>query len=244
MAYTPTNWVCGDTITAEKLNKLENGLAECCGGGDAGYSCSEEWVMLTEESVTTAVIEGDPFAVGNFTYSELITADTIKVTFNGAEYTCDKISAPIGNAYGANGELGFDLSEYPFAILSFSDPFGVHNNFYTETAGTYSIKIETLEEIVETSECFNKAVHSISEPLKVSINNEDSSFDKTWQEIHDAFPNVYVEDQTGGNTNHYAITAVEVRPNDPRPYSIVFASSPSSVYTALTPTSYPVVSDR
>lgn len=33
MAYTPTEWNCGDTITAEKLNKLENGLAECCGGG-------------------------------------------------------------------------------------------------------------------------------------------------------------------------------------------------------------------
>lgn len=33
MAYEPTTWNCGDTITAEKLNKLENGLAECCGGG-------------------------------------------------------------------------------------------------------------------------------------------------------------------------------------------------------------------
>lgn len=33
MAYEPTVWNCGDTITAEKLNKLENGLAECCGGG-------------------------------------------------------------------------------------------------------------------------------------------------------------------------------------------------------------------
>lgn len=32
MAYTPTEWVCGDIITAEKLNKLENGLADCCGG--------------------------------------------------------------------------------------------------------------------------------------------------------------------------------------------------------------------
>ena len=31
MAYTPTNWQTGDTITAEKLNKLENGVAS--GGG-------------------------------------------------------------------------------------------------------------------------------------------------------------------------------------------------------------------
>ena len=35
MAYTPTVWQCGDVVSAEKLNKLENGLAECCGGGGA-----------------------------------------------------------------------------------------------------------------------------------------------------------------------------------------------------------------
>lgn len=28
MSYTPTNWQTGDTITAEKLNKLENGVAQ------------------------------------------------------------------------------------------------------------------------------------------------------------------------------------------------------------------------
>lgn len=31
MAYTPTNWVTGDTVTATKLNKLEQGVAD--GGG-------------------------------------------------------------------------------------------------------------------------------------------------------------------------------------------------------------------
>lgn len=34
MAYTPTNWQNGDVITAEKLNKLENGVAQ---GGSADY---------------------------------------------------------------------------------------------------------------------------------------------------------------------------------------------------------------
>ena len=32
MAYQPTNWQCGDTITAEKLNKLEQGVANAGGG--------------------------------------------------------------------------------------------------------------------------------------------------------------------------------------------------------------------
>lgn len=33
MAYTPTVWECGDTITADKLNHMEAGIEECCGGG-------------------------------------------------------------------------------------------------------------------------------------------------------------------------------------------------------------------
>ena len=33
MAYTPTEWQCGDTITADKLNKLEQGVANASGGG-------------------------------------------------------------------------------------------------------------------------------------------------------------------------------------------------------------------
>lgn len=28
MSYTPTEWQTGDTITAEKLNNMENGIAE------------------------------------------------------------------------------------------------------------------------------------------------------------------------------------------------------------------------
>ena len=34
MAYEPKEWVCGETITAEALNHLEQGLADCCGGGE------------------------------------------------------------------------------------------------------------------------------------------------------------------------------------------------------------------
>lgn len=33
MAYTPTNWKDGDIISAEKMNKLEQGVAESGGGG-------------------------------------------------------------------------------------------------------------------------------------------------------------------------------------------------------------------
>lgn len=40
MAYTPTVWQTGDTITAEKLNKLENGVANI-GGYDIVFTMIE-----------------------------------------------------------------------------------------------------------------------------------------------------------------------------------------------------------
>ncbi len=33
MAYTPTTWTTGDTITASAMNKIENGIANAGGGG-------------------------------------------------------------------------------------------------------------------------------------------------------------------------------------------------------------------
>lgn len=33
MAYTPTTWNTGDTITAAAMNKIENGIANAGGGG-------------------------------------------------------------------------------------------------------------------------------------------------------------------------------------------------------------------
>lgn len=35
MAYTPTTWTTGDTITATAMNKIENGIANAGGGLDA-----------------------------------------------------------------------------------------------------------------------------------------------------------------------------------------------------------------
>lgn len=39
MAYTPNRWECGDAISAEKMNNIEEGIQEaleCCGSG-GGY---------------------------------------------------------------------------------------------------------------------------------------------------------------------------------------------------------------
>lgn len=126
--YVPTNWQCGDVITAEKLNKLEQAVANAGGGS---------WQTVFEGSVTT-VAEDESFT-GEIVGLNSLTANTIKVTFNGTEYTCEKDEN--GN-YGApfNFETEqHDWSEFPFAISNL-DSDGIW--LITQTAGTYTLEIE------------------------------------------------------------------------------------------------------
>lgn len=178
--FVRKNWQCDDTITADDLNRLEGGVEEALSKDcDKGYSCTEEWVTLTDESVTTAMEGNVPYAKGDFAYSEPITADIIKVTFNGTEYTCNKIVSAIGgNAYGGIGAQGPDFSEYPFAITSGTLGAETFNTLFTETASTYQVKIEALEELIETSECFDKARgYSCSESTILITNETINSID-------------------------------------------------------------------
>lgn len=48
MSYTPTTWTTGDTITATKLNKIEQGIADAGGGYDL--------VIEYDASTSTATI--------------------------------------------------------------------------------------------------------------------------------------------------------------------------------------------
>lgn len=115
---------------------------------------------MTTEQTSTSIAAG-----GELAYTTKITADTIKVTFNGVEYTCQKMSE---NDYGApyNGSTNtYDWSEYPFNIA----PIIEGSELVTETAGTYSVKIEVTEETATTTSCFQKAVESLTSPLPVTL---------------------------------------------------------------------------
>ena len=48
MAYEPKEWVCGETITAEALNHIENGIEECCSGGSIDFSFTVEDIPPSE----------------------------------------------------------------------------------------------------------------------------------------------------------------------------------------------------
>ena len=155
MAYDKHTWTCNEPITVERLNHIEDGIANA--GGDCGYECEETITLLTEETVTTE-LEGNE-AYGDFSYSQLIDADSITVTFDGVEYECEVNYYDGEYSYGAlyDDNLGtYDWSEYPFAVSSFITD-SPHTTLCTQTAGTYTIKIEVEEEIITTTPCFDKA---------------------------------------------------------------------------------------
>lgn len=49
MAYTPKTWACGDTITADELNRMEEGISSAQGGGGTPLVVN----VVAEGSATT-----------------------------------------------------------------------------------------------------------------------------------------------------------------------------------------------
>ena len=141
MAYTPINWQTGDTITAEKMNKMDN-----------GWGIQEG--QLFSETVTTATGEGEPAPVGMLTYAEWLSAPSITVTFNGTDYTVQMIdNGDSAHIYGEIGAQGPSFANYPFCIISLSQGM---NLLYTEISGTYTIV--AIGGTLEVSDGFSNAV--------------------------------------------------------------------------------------
>lgn len=140
MAYTPIGWQTGDTITAEKMNKMDN-----------GWSYSSTSTEICDESVTTAD-DGHGIFAGQLSVSS-VTADTIVVTYDGNEYTCDNNDG----SYGANFDEStgqFDWSTYPFVV--YDDGYVT-----TQTSGLHTFVIVAEgTPTIETSKEFRSAVGS------------------------------------------------------------------------------------
>lgn len=156
MAYTPREWTCGDKITADSLNNIEDGIQEaleCC--ADKGYECTETRTKVIDASVTTVALPTDG-ARGTFPGETVINVqigDTVDVTINGTEHSCvvradeeDPTVFLIGDE-NADGFVIVCGSETPM--------------LFTLTAGTYIVEGETVATTVTTSECFEKAVKGI-----------------------------------------------------------------------------------
>lgn len=146
MAYTPVNWQTGDTITAERLNRMDRGW-------------SVETTELFSETVTTADNGGD-FYSAPLAYSQLIDADTITVTFDGTEYECPSIGE---GEYGAsyNGRV-FDFSEFPFKLYTYDGGA----ELVTQTAGEHTVAAAA--QTLQTSADFAAAVNMVASSIDAS----------------------------------------------------------------------------
>lgn len=163
MSYTPINWQTGETITADKLNKMDNGWG-------IGYT------QLFSETVIAEDHGG--FNTAEFTYEDIIDYNTIKVTFNNNEYICDRIFLDDSYYYGGFTKSGPDFSEYPFLIGS----GGGHNTIYTSTAGTCSVDVSVIDIVI--SDNFSKAVESVFRETLLPFLCVSGV--TTWQEMADA----------------------------------------------------------
>ncbi len=157
MAYTPINWQTGDTITAEKLNKMDN-----------GWAVESSSQTFFSETVTTAIdpeYPDDP-AFGELSYSTQLTADTVVVTFGGTDYTCHRMDGGPGTyAYGGWSDDSIDFSTIPFCIFSEDG----YNSVVTETEGTYAISVAGTSQSIETSTSFEMAVKSFVDTSTVPM---------------------------------------------------------------------------
>lgn len=146
MAYEKHTWQCGEVITVEKLNHMEDGIE----AADCGFECTETEVTFFNGSITTA--ESGGVVIGSFTPSQAINTDTLTVTFNGTEYVLPKIEWDGSICYGEVSGSSPVFTNYPcFIIVDYE-------HFVTENAGTFTVKMEGAIVSATATECFSKAV--------------------------------------------------------------------------------------
>ena len=175
--YEKQTWVSGEIVTEGKLNHMEEGIAT--GGGI--YSVNE--VALFDGEVTTAYEEGSGSNVGQFESQGELPAQDLKVVFNGTEYILPYRSTPFGSEYGEFDEsTGMpSFANYPLFIQN----GGVGYTLATETAGTYSLKINEKVQKFEVNDNFASALGLIVEVDKNPM-GERYTLNKKYSEIYSA----------------------------------------------------------
>ena len=167
---------------------------------------------------------GGNFAEGSLqSVIDFSAYDSVIVTFNGVEYTCPVVL--LGGNYGCGSTDG-TFTDYPFSMGTFS---GDQTEFYTQTAGTYSIKVESVSIDVTTSPCFcaavNKCVQGNGKLIEVigggtcpdsqtTYHEYNITWDEILQGIHDGVT-FWLDDQAG-NYDQIITFALEENASDYR----------------------------
>ena len=187
MTFEPKTWSCGDTITAEELNRMEQGIEDA---SDKGYECTETEVTAFDGSLTTVSMSG--FSGAPFVSSQPIDGNQISITFDGVDYELPKTVVDSDIYYGEIDSNGPIFTTYPCVIAVAQDS----NYLFVASNGTYQLSITVTEKSVATTECFKSAVKSASTLLLKAVSEDEISieditytrvaYDHTWQEVHDA----------------------------------------------------------
>lgn len=196
MTYTPINWQTGDTITAEKLNKMDNGWGV-------------ESTQLFSETVTTAD-QGGVYGA-ELAYGSRIDAPTLTVTFDGTDYACPRIDGDGSYYYGGFSD-GPDFTTYPFFIWSGESM----NMLITETAGEHTVTV--MASVLQTSADFKSAVVLALQDIP-SDRLEVIEGVTTWEEARDALLDGKRVLSIADSGNAYQSQAVFASPSD---YSVGF----------------------
>lgn len=189
-------WI--DTSSGEKNAVLKYKGNPVVGSGsnggsstNPGYTVTKSYTTLEDETITT-VVDGDFNGAGFPEAVDIIVGDTYKVTFNGTEYTCVAFDDDEATRLGAPFDYdnnGYDFSTYSFNITTYLAGRGGYVTIIcTASAGEYSVKIEHLEESVETTEDFKAAVDSVT-GYSIDTSNE-ILFDGTVETVDDEGNNV------------------------------------------------------
>ena len=197
MTYTPINWQTGDTITAEKMNKMDN-----------GWSVTSGTTTLCDETIT-AVDDGGMYCAQLSVTS--ITASNITVTYDGTPYQCTRV----GRGYGADDSLTF--ADYPFRIED--DGF-----IMTETAGTHSVKVEAVESSVDTSAAFDTAVASASPFYRIVL--ESTTWQEAHDAMAAGKLAFYIADSDGDAVTQFVALNAHYS-DDNQQYEILSVGAPS-----------------
>lgn len=112
MSYTPTQWATGDIITAEKLNKLENGVANAGGGGvlivhvDENGVLDKTWKEIHDAGVCFLAMEGTGGGLSGTEYRLLAVVGTMGSSYVAAVGQYQMYIADSENGYPAYVDQG------------------------------------------------------------------------------------------------------------------------------------------
>ena len=141
MSYTPTSWQNGDIITADKLNKIENGIEQAVELPSA--TLADVGKMLTvvqepsgtpnvlfEEIEVTLTSEAPYVAIANASTDLFVVGNSVTITIDGTDYSGEIISdtASAGVQFSNQSSLVYTAAMGEPALY-----------FACQTPGTYTI---------------------------------------------------------------------------------------------------------